>query len=81
MNDDRDYFAPQPVQPTIYCQDVCRPGWVQPIPEPAAAPLYTPAPAEDLDQAAEDLDQADVIDLDERWTLAEALDAEAAGGA
>jgi hypothetical protein len=80
MNDDRDFFAPRPTQPTIYCQDVCRPGWVQPMPEPAAAPLYTPAQARADAEAAAQVDALDVaelldddgrlIDLDQRWTLA-----------
>lgn len=63
MNDDRDYFAPRPVQPTIFGHDVCRPGWVQPLPELAAPPLYTPnadAPPPTLDEAQLDAAIAEI---------------------
>jgi hypothetical protein len=39
---DTDFFAVQPEQRTLYQENVCRPGWVQPMPEPPADPLYIP---------------------------------------
>ena len=42
MTKDSDFFAPPLEQPTLYCENVCGPGWVQSLPLPAAAPLYTP---------------------------------------
>jgi hypothetical protein len=38
----REYFAPAAEQRTLFQEGVCRPGWVQPLPEAPAAPLYTP---------------------------------------
>ena len=42
MNDEQAFFAPQPIQRTLYQEDVCKPGWIPPIDEPPAAPLYVP---------------------------------------
>ncbi len=45
MTDEQDFFAPAPVQPTLYQEGVCGPGWVEGMPLPAAEPLYEPSPA------------------------------------
>lgn len=37
-----DFFAPPEEQRTLFQEDVCRPGWVEGLPLPAAEPLYTP---------------------------------------
>lgn len=42
IDHEADFFAVQPEQRTLFQEDVCRPGWVQPLPEEPAAPLYTP---------------------------------------
>jgi hypothetical protein len=40
--DELDFFAPAEVQRTLFQEDVCRPGWVEGMPLPAAPSLYTP---------------------------------------
>jgi hypothetical protein len=42
MSDEQDFFGVKPVQRTLFQEDVCKPGWVEAMPEPAAAPLFTP---------------------------------------
>lgn len=36
------YFLAPPVQRTLYQENVVKPGWIEGMPLPATAPLYTP---------------------------------------
>jgi hypothetical protein len=59
--DERDFFAPPIAQPTFYGEDVCRPGWVQSLPLPASAPLYTPNVTDAPDYTNADADPDDLF--------------------
>ncbi len=42
LYDESDYFAPREERRTLFAEDVCRPGWIDSLPMPAAPPLYHP---------------------------------------